>query len=144
MIAYCLLPNHYHFLVRQDGEIPISMTMQSIFNSYSKAFNRQQKRTGTLFESPFKSILVDSQEYLLHLCRYIHRNPIAGKRPLVKDLSNWPYSNYPEWLGVRDGGLIDRNFIANTFPGKDSYRCFVEEDQLPPEELGSYLFDDYD
>jgi len=56
MIAYCLMPNHYHFLVRQDGDILVSDTIQAIFNSYTKAINKLYLLSGTLFESRFKSI----------------------------------------------------------------------------------------
>ena len=80
LIAYCLMPNHYHFLLRQDTDVSISDFIQAVYNSYAKAFNRMYNRSGTLFEGPFKSILVDSDEYLAHLCRYIHRNPIDVAR----------------------------------------------------------------
>ena len=78
VIAYCLMPNHYHFLLRQDKEHTISDLMQKTFNSYSKAFNKMYNRSGTLFEGPFKSIHVDKDNYLIHLCRYIHRNPLEA------------------------------------------------------------------
>lgn len=61
VIAYCLMPNHYHFLLKQDGDVSISELMQTIFNSYSKAFNKMYNRSGTLFEGPFKSIHVDRE-----------------------------------------------------------------------------------
>ena len=97
IIAYCLMPNHYHFLLRQDGEATVSDFMQAVFNSYTKAFNKMYARTGTLFEERFRAIAVQKYEYLLHLCRYIHRNPLnAG---LVKHPAEWPFSNYLEWVG---------------------------------------------
>ena len=88
LIAYCLMPNHYHFLLRQDGEASISDFVQAIFNSYTKAFNKMYTRSGTLFEGAFKSILVDSDEYLVHLCRYIHRNPIDTNVPRIRQMAN--------------------------------------------------------
>ncbi len=75
-IAYCLMPNHYHFAFRQDGDRPISALMQAVFNSYSKAYNKAYHRSGTLFEGPFQAVAIEKFEYLLHLCRYIHRNPL--------------------------------------------------------------------
>ena len=56
VIAYCLLPNHYHFLVRQDGEQPAGLLPQRVFNSYSKAYNKRYDHSGTLFEGPYKVI----------------------------------------------------------------------------------------
>jgi len=143
-IAYCLMPNHYHFLLRQDSDIPISKSIHSVFNSYSKAFNLRYNRSGTLFEDRFKSILVDKEEYLIHLCRYIHCNPVGGKKPLVLNLEQWTYSNYPEWIEVRNGELVDREFIRTYFPTREDYKEFVFDyhpSERLMEELGVYFFD---
>jgi putative transposase len=134
VIAYCLMPNHYHFLLRQDGLEPAGQLPQRVFNSYTKAFNRRYDRTGTLFEGPYKAIHVDQDSYLLHLCRYIHGNPV--KHGFVSDLERWPYSNYLEWIGARNGKLVDLGFAREHFPTADSYRQFVLDylgglDRLP-------------
>jgi len=123
VIAYCLMPNHYHFLLRQDGQEPVGRLPQRVFNSYTKAFNKRYDRTGTLFEGPFRAIHVDRDSYLVHLCRYIHANPV--KHGLVPDLEQWPYSNYPEWIGLRNGTLVDPDFVHEHFPVAESYRRFV-------------------
>ncbi len=129
IIAYCLMPNHYHFLVRQNGEIPISTFIQAVFNSYSKAFNLAFSRTGTLFEGPFRAVAVEKYEYLLHLCRYIHRNPMdAG---LVKHPSEWQFSNFLEWIGRRAGTLVDRDFLRENYPNPHEYEEFVLEYETP-------------
>ena len=78
MIAYCLMHNHYHFLLRQNGEIKISRFMQAVFNIYTKAFNSKYELSETLFEGPSRAIHVDRSEYLLQLCHYIHRNPLEA------------------------------------------------------------------
>lgn len=78
VIAYCLMSNHYHLLLRQNGEIAISKLMQALFNIYTKAFNTKYCHTGTIFEGPYKAIAVESTPYLLQLCRYIHRNPLEA------------------------------------------------------------------
>jgi len=134
VIAYCLMPNHYHFLLRQDDWEPAGRLPQRVFNSYTKAFNKRYNRTGTLFEGPYKAVHVDQDRYLLHLCRYIHANPV--KHGLVSDLGQWPYSNYREWIGVRNGTLVDRAFVREGFPVAESYRRFVLDylaglDELP-------------
>jgi REP element-mobilizing transposase RayT len=123
VIAYCLLPNHYHFLLRQDGLESISIFIQRIFNRYTKAFNKIHQRTGTLFEGPYKAIGIDNNEYLIHLCRYIHRNPLEAG--LITDLLDWPYSNYLEWVGVRSGTLIDQQFVLEHFVNVEEYKRFV-------------------
>ena len=141
LIAYCLLPNHYHWLVRQDGETPASHLAQRVFGIYSQAFNRMYDCTGTLFEGPYEAIRVDSDEYLRHLCRYIHANPVRHALALGPDL--WPYSNYLEWIGQRSGTLVDRNFVKAHFPQPQQYRAYVNsyltgQVQLP-DGLRTYL-----
>ena len=141
-IAYCLMPNHYHLLLRQDGDIPVSEFVQQVFNSYSKAINVSQKRAGTLFEGKFKGIEIKDNDYLIHLCRYIHRNPIEAK--LVDDLEKWEYSNYLDWLGKRNDKLIDREFISWYFKGDQAYRDFVldyKSTKEKDEEFEKYLLD---
>jgi putative transposase len=129
VIAYCLMPNHYHFVLRQDGEHPLSGFIQAVFNSYTKAFNKLCSRSGTLFEGPFRALHVAEDEYLLHLCRYVHRNPLEAG--LVTSLDDWPYSNYPEWIGRRDGTLIERGFVRGYFASPEAYIRFVAE-YAPP------------
>jgi putative transposase len=75
-IAYCLMPNHYHFLIRQEGDHGAGLLPQRVFNSYTKAFNKRYGRSGTLFEGNYKALAVEEDAHLLHLCRYIHANPV--------------------------------------------------------------------
>ena len=123
MIAYCLMPNHYHLLVRQNGDKSAGNLPQSVFNSYSKAYNKMYNQSGTLFEGRFRAKLVQSSSHLLHLCRYIHGNPV--KDGLVSDPAKWPYSNYLEWLGERNGILVDREFIKRQFDHPQEYKKFL-------------------
>ena len=143
VIAYCLLPNHYHWLLRQDGETSAGKVPTRVFGSYAQAFNNRYQRTGTLFEGPYKAIAVDNDAYLLHLCRYIHLNPV--RHGLVASPQDWPYSNYPEWLGQRPGTLVDRQFMQDHFDSPPAYQAFVE-DYLTypgklPDSLQSYFND---
>lgn len=141
VIAYCLMDNHYHFLLRQNGDATISQFMQAVFNIYSKTFNKKYGLSGTLFESAFKAIFVDRYEYLLHLCRYIHRNPVEAD--MVKKPEQWHYSNYLEFIEQRAGELVDRDFVSKNFGTPEEYQDFVME-YVPPEktqkELRHYLF----
>ena len=117
------MPNHYHLLLRQDGVHTISKFIQRIFNSYTKAFNKAFNRKGTLFEGPFKALHVEKETHLLHLCRYIHRNPLEAG--LVTHLTEWPYSNFLEWVGKRSGILFDAKFVQSHFAKPDEYENFV-------------------
>ena len=125
VIAYCLMPNHYHFLLRQESDEPLSKFIGVLFNAYVQAVNRQQGRKGTLFEGRFRHAWVDQEEHLIHLCRYIHLNPVQAR--LVTRPEDWPYSNYLEYIGQRAGILKDEAFIRDRFPTPGSYRSFVAD-----------------
>jgi putative transposase len=124
-IAYCLLPNHYHFLVRQEKDQPARLLPQRIFNGYSKAYNKRYGHSGTLFEGTYKVRPVLEEAHLLHLCRYVHANPVI--HGIVDHVADWPYSNYLEWVGERPGTLIDRDFVEARFHSADDYRAFVAD-----------------
>ena len=126
------MPKHYHFLLRQDGEIPISAFIQAVFNSYTKAFNLAFARTGTLFEGPFRAIAIEKYKYLMHLCRYIHRNPLEAG--LVNHPTEWQYSNFLEWLVKRAGTLVDMDFVKENYPNPEEYEEFVM-DYEPPDKI---------
>ena len=144
VIAYCLMPNHYHFLVCQDGDQPAGLLPQRIFNSYSKAYNKRYSHSGTLFEGNYRVKMVENDGHLLHLCRYIHGNPV--KDGLVANPADWPYSNYQEWIYQRDGTLYDREFVQQHFSNPADYRAFVMDDLRGrdlPEDVKIYLDDLY-
>jgi putative transposase len=125
VIAYCLLPNHYHWLLRQDGQTPAGKVPARVFGSYSQAFNRAYERTGTLFEGPYKAQAVDTDAYFIHLCAYIHLNPVH--HGLVATPEAWPYSNYLEWVDKRRGTLVDRDLVRAYFANPQAYEGFVRE-----------------
>jgi REP element-mobilizing transposase RayT len=142
IIVYCLMPNHYHFLLRQETDQPLSKFINVLFNGYVQALNIQQGRSGTLFEGRFRHKHVDDWQYLSHLCRYIHRNPVQAR--LVARPEEWPYSNFQEWVGLRDTPLKDPVFIQDHFPDPEDYRAFVndvENEKRSLEKIRKYLFD---
>ena len=141
VIAYCLLPNHYHWLIRQDGETPGTDLPKRVFGSYTQSFNKWNRRSGTLFAGRFKPKHVDADDYLLHLCRYIHANPVRHGIAFAPEL--WPYSNYQEWIGVRPGTLVDRSFVSAHFPRVGQYQAYVNDyiigDAQIPQAIRHYL-----
>ena len=143
LLAYCLMPNHYHFLVHQEGEQTAGLFPQKVFNAYAKAFNAQYTLKGTMFESPYKVKLVDKDEYLVHLCRYIHVNPV--KANLVKSPEDWEFSGYRSWTESKASHLSDQSFIQDLFPNPHEYHNFVNDYLLgfdvEPEGFSHYLFD---
>jgi len=125
IIAYCLMPNHYHFLIQQKSDKTISSFIQKIFNGYVQAINKQQNRSGTLFEGRSKSILIDDEIYLTHLIRYIHINPVTAG--LVTKPEQWQFSNYLEWIGKRKDSLFSKDTFNDLFDSYEHYQIFVEE-----------------
>jgi len=142
LVAYCLMPTHYHFLTRQDGGLPAGNLPQFVFNSYTKAYNKMYNHSGTLFEGRFRAKPIQTSSHLLHLCRYIHGNPV--KDDLVSDPADWQYSNYLDWIGERNGTLIDREFIKGQFGTAEEYKHFLfqylQSRQLP-DDVQSFLDD---
>ncbi len=84
VISYCLMPNHFHFLIQQHEERVVSEFIQSLINTYTLYFNKKYHRVGSIFQGRYKSKLILDDEYLLHLSRYIHLNPKdIGSNPLT-------------------------------------------------------------
>ena len=127
--AYCLMTNHYHLLV-ETPEANLSQAIQWINVSYAVYFNTKRRRRGHLFQGRFKSLLVDADEYLKHLSRYIHLNPVRAK--MVASVAEYPWSSYlffigkqkmPAWLA---GEWILSQFGKNLAVARKNYRDFVE------------------
>lgn len=126
LLAYCLMPNHYHLLVKQEGDITISKWIGVVFNQYAQKINRQRNDRGAIFESRFKHILVDKEEYLLALSRYIHLNPVKAK--LVSQPEEWLASDYVNWISGTN------EILEVYFGGINNYAGFVTgnlEKQIP-------------
>lgn len=90
IIAFCLMPNHFHLAIKNDG-VPLSVVMQRVLTSYSQAFNSKHRRAGHLFQARYKSIHCLDEAYLLSLIRYIHENPVRAK--MVSRAAEWPWSS---------------------------------------------------
>jgi putative transposase len=142
VLAYCLMPTHYHFVLRQEADAPISLFVQRLFQTYTQAFNKQQNRRGPLLENRFRHVLADRDSYAAQLCRYVHLNAVAAG--IVRDPAEWPYSNYLEWIEARNGTLVDRSFIGCFFASPASYVEFVHEgiSSLQAKELRPYMLED--
>lgn len=98
VIAYCLMPNHFHLLLKQEEDGGISQYLADFQNSYTKYFDAKHKRSGALFDRQFKAVLVESENQLLHLTRYIHLNPYSSHLVNSDQITSYPYSSLPEFL----------------------------------------------
>src|SRR3989344_2914621 len=131
LLAFCLMPNHFHFLVNQKEPEIIDKFMNSLGTRYSMYFNRKYKRVGPLFQGLYKAVLITSEEQLIYVTRYIHRNP-ASKGRAFKNLQKYQYSSYSEFLGLRNTPWIIKNEILSNFSRMEfnSYRSFVEDESI--------------
>jgi putative transposase len=121
IIAYCLMPTHFHLILQQLISNGISRYIANISNSYSRYFNIKHKRQGPLWQGKFKNVLVNDDKQLLHLTRYIHLNPTTAG--IVSDPIDWQYSSYNEYLKPNKNNLCNYNDILDIKSGV--YQRFV-------------------
>ena len=123
LFAWCLMDNHVHLLLKMPMEA-LSQFMHALLTDYAGYFNRVHGRTGPLFDGRFRSEPVDSDEYLMTVVRYIHRNP--SKAGLTNSLS-FPWSSYDEYVNGK-AGWTDTQFVLAVFGGKSEFRQFHKVD----------------
>jgi REP element-mobilizing transposase RayT len=95
--GYCLMSNHYHLII-ETPKANLSRIMRHINGVYTQRYNRLKNSDGPLFRGRYRAILVDEDAYLLQLSRYIHRNPIETRKPMVEDLVDYPWSSYSAYI----------------------------------------------
>lgn len=125
IICYCLMPNHFHLVIKQNLLVPVSKLILKVCTAYSKYFNKKYGRVGSLFQDKFKAVLVANDSYLLWLSAYIHNNPRTGG--LVENLNNWQWSSYLDYIGERSGNLCQKDIILNNFKTFYEYKDFITE-----------------
>lgn len=128
LFAFCLMPNHFHLLVRVISA-SISRIMQRLESVYTHKINRRDGRVGHLFRARFPSILCENDAHFLELLRYIHLNPVRAN--LVELPSDWQWSGHQEFLGLSDRGIVDWKFPLSMFNSdlsraQEAYRRFVD------------------
>lgn len=142
IIAYCLNPNHYHFILRQLQDRGIENFMHRIGISHTKYFNKKNDRSGALFQGVFKAIHIDSNEYLLYLSAYVNKNNyIHGYN---NENISWQYSSLPDYLGDRDDAFVKKDIILGQFKDAKEYKNFVDanaEYMKNKKDLEKYLLD---
>ncbi len=125
LIAYRLMPNHFHLLIYLQREVDFSNIMRSFSVSYIKSFNRWHQRVGHLFQGDFQARLINADNYLSHVCRYIHLNPVKAK--LVKFPEDWKYSDYRAWIENKNS---DFSQIRNAARNRNSISANIRTRKL--------------
>ena len=123
IIAYVLMPTHFHFMLQPRIANNLSDFMRRLQISYVEAINRRYQRKGSLFNERFQHKHVYSERYQILLCRYIQINPL--KDGLVNRLEDWSFSNYHEFIDVRHGKLYSADFRNRFFDTPAAYAEFV-------------------
>lgn len=123
-LAYCLMPDHFHFSVyiKSNDSLTIKKNIGLLLSSYTKAVNKSFSRVGSLFQQHTKSKLIEDDKSLLTVISYIHQNP--KRKNLVSSLEDWEFSSYQDYIGLRDGTLIDKTFIRNKFTSIEAFKLF--------------------
>lgn len=133
IIAFCLMPTHFHLILKQKVNNGISNYMCRVLDGYSRYFNEKHKRLGPLWAGRFKNVLVSSDDQMLHLTRYIHLNPTSVG--LVDDPEKWEFSSYREYVNsiIKHNNLTELDKIISIKPS--DYRKFVDDRKSYQREL---------
>ena len=119
LIAYCLMPNHFHLFVYQHQQGAMSALMRSLMTSYSRYFNKKYQRSGPLFESRYKASMISDDAYLQHITRYIHLNP--------RQWRSHEWSSLQYFLQQQSETWIRPKRIISMFNSSDEYLQFIED-----------------
>ena len=142
VLCFALMPNHFHFLLKQNKSDGISKFMHKLGTSYTNYINLKYERSGILFQGPFKAVEVESDEQLTHLSRYIHLNPLELSEPKWKEegvknlkatrkfLYGYRWSSYRAYLGEIDrmiSNLITEDNLIKDLVPTNKYQGFIED-----------------
>lgn len=141
-VAYSLLSNHYHFLLRQKKEDGISKFMQKVGAGYTSYFNSKYERSGSLFQGTFKAVELKSSDKIIQLSAYVNGNSeIHG----YSKAENYRWSSYQDYLLKRSGIMCDKEVVMQNFSNKEEYRKFcdlvINETKEERTELADYLLE---
>ena len=126
LVSYCLMPNHFHLLLRQNTDPQTSKLILRVCTSYAKYFNKKYEKVGHVFQDQFQQIRIQSDEYLLWLSAYIHQNPVVAG--LAHEPFQYQWSSYAAFIGTPGmDSLCDTTVILQQFSNVEAYRKFVDD-----------------
>lgn len=131
--AFCLMPNHFHLLIEQTGDISISKIILKICTSYVMYINKKYKRIGHLFQDKFKAVQIEDDPQLMWTSAYIHMNPVKDK--IVNSPEEYRWSSYNDYIEERNLPIIKKGLLLGLFGDKTSFKketlsYFKNEDNM--------------
>jgi len=128
VLAFCLMPNHYHLILKQKKENGIVKLMQKTGTAHTMYFNDEYDREGSLFQGRFKAIPVDSDPYLMHLLNYIHFNPLKLPNINSSNLEKYRWSSFPDYIGNKNfPSVTSREFLLEFYGSEEKYKKDARE-----------------
>lgn len=134
IVAYCLMPNHFHLLIKPVKDAGITEFISKISNSYTKYYNTKHNRVGPLLQGEFKAVPIESDEQLTHVSRYIHLNPLVSG--IIKNLNQYEWSSYQDYIGDKIKSFCLKEDILYFFKNPQDYEKFVLDQAGYATELG--------
>lgn len=125
VFCYCLMPNHFHLLVRQRVNGGITKFMSQLANSWAKYSNLKYGRSGSPFEGHFRSVLIENDEQFIHVSRYIHINPIVSK--IAQHLEDYPWSSYCEYMSGKNLICTTADILSMFSNSTEKYKKFLND-----------------
>jgi len=135
--GFCLMPNHFHLLVEQGGDISISNLILKICTSFSKYINEKYDRVGHIFQDQFKAVRIETNAQLMLVSSYIHMNPVKDK--LVNKPEDYSWSSFNDFILDRNNEIITTNFLTQIFGTKDRFE--KENVELYKQKMSKVPFD---
>jgi len=134
--AYSIMPNHYHFLLKQIQNGGIAKFISTTQNSFAKYFNLKNNRDGSLFQNAFKAKRVNSEEELIHISRYIHLNPITACLIEIEELTGSTFTSFPYYIHEEKHSVINTQLLLGIFQDAHAYKKFVFDQSDYQKKLG--------
>ena len=155
ILAFTLMPNHFHFILQQKKENGIVKFMQKLGTGYAMYFNKKYKRVGGLFQGSYKAVLLENDAHFIYLPFYVHANPLKIYRGLTSIdgmldfLKDYRWSSFSDYIGIKNfPSITSRKFLLEFFGGSSEYlkemKSFLKFKLENHEEIKDIAIDDKD